>query len=172
MRSTNPLYQLLSSIFLLLVLGPVVVTIREGMPVTLQSLVILLVSMTFGWQIGIAAVLAYIMAGVSGLPVFAGYKGGLEALTGPTSGFFLGFFVAAFVTGRLALRPRFQKPELILLNWLIGHSILMICGLSIMALMQIENLGEKALAILPGAAIKSIVGTILMVVIQKTGLRR
>src|SRR5260221_12603041 len=61
---------------------------------TMQSLVVLLVGMAFGWRLGAATVLLYLFEGLLGLPVFAGTpeKGiGLAYMAGPTGGYLLGF---------------------------------------------------------------------------------
>jgi len=72
---------------------------------TMQSLVVLLVGMAFGWRLGVATVLLYLFEGLLGLPVFAGTpeKGiGLAYMAGPTGGYLLGFVPAAALTGWLA----------------------------------------------------------------------
>lgn len=76
-------------------------------PATLQSLVVIMIGVSFGSRLGLATVLAYLAQGAAGLPVFAGTpeKGiGLLYMTGPTGGFLLGFAVAAFVVGWLVER--------------------------------------------------------------------
>lgn len=76
-------------------------------PMTLQTLVVLLIGATFGWRLGAAAVLAYLAEGAAGLPVFAGTpaKGiGLAYMVGPTGGYLAGFVAAAVITGMMAER--------------------------------------------------------------------
>lgn len=62
------------------------------MPITLQSFAVIMVAMCFGWQVAGSAVLIYIIAGTIGLPVFAGYKSGVEVVTGATGGFYNKFY--------------------------------------------------------------------------------
>ena len=74
-------------------------------PMTLQTLVVLVIGMTLGARFGAAVVAAYVLEGVLGLPVFAGTpeRGvGLAYLAGPTGGYLIGFIVAAFVAGWMA----------------------------------------------------------------------
>ena len=74
-------------------------------PMTLQTLVVLLIGVAFGWRMGFATVLAYLAQGAMGLPVFAGTpeKGlGLLYMAGPTGGYLVGFAFAAALTGWLA----------------------------------------------------------------------
>jgi biotin transport system substrate-specific component len=74
-------------------------------PMTLQTLVVLLLGLAYGSVLGAATVLAYLAEGALGLPVFAGTpeKGlGLAYMLGPTGGYLLGFALAAGVAGWIA----------------------------------------------------------------------
>jgi len=76
-------------------------------PMTMQTLVVLMLGMAYGPRLGAGTVLAYLLVGAFGLPVFAGTpeRGiGLAYMMGPTGGFLLGFVAAAWVTGILAER--------------------------------------------------------------------
>ena len=70
-------------------------------PITGQTLVILLIGALLGKSRGAAAVALYIAQGAAGIPVFAGGKSGLVTLLGPTGGYLFGFFAAAYVVGIL-----------------------------------------------------------------------
>jgi biotin transport system substrate-specific component len=70
---------------------------------TMQTLVILLVGIAFGWKLGLATVSLYLFEGIIGLPVFSGTpeKGiGLIYFTGPTMGYLLGFLVTVYMSGK------------------------------------------------------------------------
>jgi biotin transport system substrate-specific component len=72
-------------------------------PMTMQTLVVLIIGIAFGWKIGIATVSLYLFEGMIGLPVFSGTpeKGiGLAYFTGPTMGYLLGFLVAVYISGK------------------------------------------------------------------------
>ncbi len=76
-------------------------------PMTMQTLVVLMLGMAYGPRLGAGTVLAYLLVGAFGLPVFAGTpeRGiGLAYMMGPTAGFLMGFVVAAWVAGILAER--------------------------------------------------------------------
>ena len=64
-------------------------------PFTRQVLVVVLIGLLLrpGWAI--AAVIAYVLAGVAGLPVFSGMKAGVSVLVGPTGGYIFGFVLGA-----------------------------------------------------------------------------
>ena len=72
-------------------------------PLTLQTLAILIVGLSFGSRLGAATVVAYLLEGAAGLPVFAN-GGSTAALVGPTAGFLLGFVLLAYIAGWVAER--------------------------------------------------------------------
>ena len=72
-------------------------------PMTMQTLVVLIIGIGFGWKLGVATITLYLFEGIIGLPVFSGTpeKGiGLIYFTGPTMGYLIGFIVAAFIAGK------------------------------------------------------------------------
>ena len=72
-------------------------------PMTMQTLVVLLIGIGFGWKIGLGTVSLYLLEGIIGLPVFAGTpeKGvGLIYFTGPTMGYLIGFLITVFLVGK------------------------------------------------------------------------
>lgn len=74
-------------------------------PMTLQTLAVLMIAAALGPRLGVAAMLTYLAAGMAGLPVFAGSpeRGiGLAYLVGPTGGFLIGMLIAMVVTGWLS----------------------------------------------------------------------
>ncbi len=82
-------------------------------PITGQTLAVLLTGATLGSRRGVAAMLLYLGEGAAGLPVFAGGQSGLF-WTLPSGGYLVGFVVAAYVVGLLAERGLDRKP------WLLG----------------------------------------------------
>ncbi|MEM7519899.1 MAG: biotin transporter BioY [Pseudomonadota bacterium] len=74
-------------------------SLAAGIPITAQTLVLMLAGTVVGAVRGGLAMLLFVGVGALGLPVFAGGKGGLGVFAGPTMGFIIGFPVAAFVTG-------------------------------------------------------------------------
>jgi biotin transport system substrate-specific component len=76
-------------------------------PMTMQTLVVLMLGMAYGPWLGAGTALAYLAVGAMGFPVFAGTpeRGiGLPYMLGPTGGFLLGFVAAAWLAGVLAAR--------------------------------------------------------------------
>ena len=72
-------------------------------PMTMQTFVVFLIGMTYGWKLSFFTLLAYLIEGAIGLPVFA-KGGGLMYLMGPTAGYLYGMLLAAVIIGWLSER--------------------------------------------------------------------
>jgi len=66
-------------------------------PFTLQTMAVFIVLMTMGGKRGTISICVYLLLGAVGVPVFAGFKGGAQALMGPTGGFLVGFVFVGLV---------------------------------------------------------------------------
>jgi biotin transport system substrate-specific component len=97
-------------------------------PMTLQTLVVLVIGAVYGWRLGTATVIAYLAEGAIGWPVFAGPVGGLAPLMGPTAGYLIGFVAAAFVTGWLSERGWDRSVPLLFVAMGAGHIIILAAG--------------------------------------------
>jgi len=98
-------------------------------PMTMQTFVVVLMGVTFGWKIGVATISLYLLEGIIGFPVFAGTpeKGlGLAYFIGPTMGYLIGFLFAAFLAGYLNLKTNIF---LIFLKLILSVSIIYILGI-------------------------------------------
>ena len=92
---------------LAIILGSIALTISAKVkipfypvPMTMQTFVVLLLGLSFGYKIGLSAVGLYLLEGIAGLPVFSNSpeRGiGLVYFTGPTMGYLIGFFSASFL---------------------------------------------------------------------------
>jgi biotin transport system substrate-specific component len=96
-------------------------------PVTLQSFAVALLAGAFGWRIGVATVIAYLLEGAAGLPVFA-TGGGIGYLVGPTGGFLVGFIAMAYVIGRAADLGASGRVAMLGLAMLVGDALLFVLG--------------------------------------------
>ncbi len=80
------------------------------MPITLQTMMVVVVGMLLGVKRGPLAVLLYSFLGIIGLPVFAGFKSGVAAFTAsPTAGFLVGFLPAVLLVGIFFYLPRGRR---------------------------------------------------------------
>ncbi|MCC3279303.1 biotin transporter BioY [Arthrobacter sp. zg-Y40] len=78
------------------------IPLGSGVPITLQTLAVILTGILLGPGRGAAAIGLFLLAGLAGLPVFSGFRGGLGVLAGPSAGYLLSFPLAAAVAGVLA----------------------------------------------------------------------
>ena len=96
----------LTALFAALTAAGAFIAIPVGpVPIVLQNLFALLSGLILGPVMGSAAVGLYLLAGILGLPVFAGGTGGIARFAGPTGGFLVGYLLAAFTAGIIAGRP-------------------------------------------------------------------
>lgn len=115
-------------------------------PMTLQTLALQLIAMSFGLRLGVATVLLYLAEGALGLPVFAGSpeRGiGLAYIVGPTGGYLAGFVVATAAMGWLAERGWDRSVLRAFAVGLVGNAI--VIGLGSAWLASLIGL-ERALA--------------------------
>tara|TARA_B100001564_G_C20605829_1_gene655112 strand:+ start:774 stop:1328 length:555 start_codon:yes stop_codon:yes gene_type:complete len=99
------------------VLGSIILAVSAKMkipfwpvPMTMQTFVVLLIGLMYGWKLGLFTVSLYLIEGVAGLPVFAGTpeKGvGIIYFTGPTMGYLIGFLFAVFFSGFFSFSKNF-----------------------------------------------------------------
>ena len=101
-------------------------------PVTMQTLAVLAIGMTYGTRLGGATLLGYLGAGAAGAPVFAG-GAGVAYMMGPTGGYLLGFFVAAVVLGALAERGWTRSIITTVAAMVLGNAIIYLLGVSWLA---------------------------------------
>ena len=99
-------------------------------PITGQTLAVILTGSILGSRRGSLAVIAYLLEGISGLPVFAQAQFGLIHLLGPTGGYLLGFVPAAFICGLLAEFGWGKTIFGVLGMMTVGTMVIFICGLS------------------------------------------
>ncbi|MFL2882709.1 MAG: biotin transporter BioY [Pelagibacteraceae bacterium] len=81
-------------------------------PMTMQTFIVLIIGILFGWKLGLATLSLYLFEGIIGLPVFSGTpeKGiGIIYFTGPTMGYLLGFLPAVFLSGFLTFDKNLFK---------------------------------------------------------------
>lgn len=125
--------------FVLIVMAVGVLTISAKVaipfypvPLTLQTMVILLIGLTYGRNLGVVAVISYLLIGAMGAPVFAGTpeKGlGIIYMFGPTGGFLMGFVVATWVMAKFAHQQFDRNYGKTFLAMFLGEVIIFACGL-------------------------------------------
>lgn len=99
------------------------VCVPAAVPFTLQSFAVCMAACLLGGRKSAAAVGIYLAVGAVGVPVFAGFRGGLSVLLGPTGGFLWGFAVMAVLAGGLLSHGR---PAPLALS--VGQLACYLCG--------------------------------------------
>ena len=145
-------------------------------PVTMQTLVVLVLGVAYGWRLGVATMALYLVEGAIGLPVFAGgwsEGAGFHNLYGPTAGYLFGFVVAAGVCGRLAERGWDRNLWSAAAAMVIGNLVIYAMGLAWLAY-QIGAADAVKYGLMPfllGDALKIVLGACGLPAIWQ-GLRR
>jgi biotin transport system substrate-specific component len=119
-------------------------------PVTLQSFAVAALAAAFGWRVGVASVVAYLIEGAIGIPVFA-TGGGISYLVGPTGGFLLGFIPMAWIIGRAADMGASRRPLLLIVAMLVADAVLFVLGFAWLVTVLASLKGVSPMAVLPGA---------------------
>ncbi len=99
-------------------------------PVTGQTLAVLLIGTTYGARLGVTTFATYLLAGIAGAPIFAGSTHGIEKLVGATGGYLVGMFIASLVLGFLADRKADQKFKTSFPALFLGDAIIFFFGLT------------------------------------------
>jgi biotin transport system substrate-specific component len=102
-------------------------------PMTLQTLVVLVLAAGCGARLGAAAVALYLVEGLLGAPVFAGAVAGPAYMMGPTGGYLAGFLAAAALIGFLAERGWDRSWPLLVAAMTIGHAVIFAFGFAWLA---------------------------------------
>lgn len=105
-------------------------------PMTMQTYVVLVIAMAYGTRLGVATVLAYLLVGALGAPVFAGTPNtgiGLQYMLGPTGGYLLGFLLCTWAVGRLSERGWDRGVARSLGAMTMGHALILACGVAWLA---------------------------------------
>ena len=121
--------------FFIIVIGSILLTISAKIkipfypvPMTMQTFMVLFLGISFGYKIGVATVMLYLLEGILGLPVFSNSpeKGiGIAYFVGPTMGYLIGFVFASFLAGFLKYNSNYI---LTFIKLLLSTSIIYILG--------------------------------------------
>lgn len=161
----------LLAVGLLVTLSPITpFTTEDGIPITLQSLLVVFLPILLGWRVGVAAVVVYLIIGGLGAPVFSYGTYGWDRFTGSSGGFLLAFPIAGLLAGYAM--EQFQNTKSVLIGALLlfaGQFIIL--GLGLFWYRAIIPVEESMLAsverLLPGLFIKTAFGGLALVLIQR-----
>lgn len=86
------------------ILAPLSIPLAGGVPISLATFAVMLAGVLLGGTLGAASQLIYVLLGAVGLPVFAGWTGGLGNVLGMTGGYIVGYIPLAWLTGLIYKR--------------------------------------------------------------------
>ena len=146
-----------------------------GVPITLQTLAVILTGLALGPGRAFAAVGLYTLLGLAGLPIFSGGRSGLGILAGPSAGYIIAFPLAAAAVGWLTtivLRRTLKYRGLFLFAAAMAASIVLVHGLGVLGMMLNAKLDlPKAflldLAYYPGDIIKNVLAVTIALALHK-----
>lgn len=171
--ATRDLAQIAVFAALIVVLGlPGQIAIGSaGVPITFQTLGVMLAGALLGWRKGALAVLAVIVIGLV-LPVLAGGRTTLTSLAGPTAGFLIGWIPAVIVIGLLTalIMPRYRVIPGLLITIFGGIVVIYTFGVAGMLLRTDLTLGAAIAAngvFVPGDLVKAVVTAVVAAQVHK-----
>lgn len=141
-------------------------------PITLQSLGVMLAGSILGWKRGALSVLVFLTLVAAGLPLLSGWRGGLGVFAGPSAGFLLGYVCGAAAVGWLVQRrlPAYPMWWGGTANVLGGIGVVYLFGVPGMAIVMHTSLlvaATTSLMFLPGDLIKVVVATAVAAAVHR-----
>lgn len=148
------------------------ITLAAGVPITAQSMGIMLCGTVLGSKRGFQAVLLFVFLTAIGLPLLAGGRGGLGIFASPSMGFVIGFPIAAFVIGLIMEKTKTMAivPSALIASAVGGIIVLYIPGILGMAAMLDKSVMDAATLMapfLPGDVIKIVLTAMITASIYK-----
>ena len=133
-------------------------------PVTLQTLFVMLCGATLGRKLGILSQASYIAMGCAGFPIFQGFSSGLFYVMGPTGGYLAGFVLATYLIGRLIKPERFSMWRVALV-FLLGDIVIHVSGAAWLACIYGIGISKSftlgILPFIPGEVVKISAATLI-----------
>ena len=155
---------------LIVVLGMVTVPIPGGVPITAQTLGVMLAGAVLGPRLAPLSILLVLTLAAVGLPVLAGGRGGLGVFVGPTAGYLLGWIAGVVVVGLIVRGGRLTWWRAGLATVVGGILVVYLFGIPVQALVLGTDLGATALSslvFLPGDLLKAAAATALTLALRR-----
>ena len=135
-----------------------------GVPITLQTLGVMLAGGILGARKGFLSVLVFLVLTSAGLPLLSGGRGGLSVWAGPSAGYLVGFLVGAVVVGLMTARilPKYPLWQGILVNLLGGALVIYVFGIALLSFrIGFVPAIAGAVPFLPGDVLKAVVAALV-----------
>lgn len=145
----------------------------NAVPITLQSMGVMLAGSILGWRRGALSMIVFLTLVAIGLPLLAGGRGGLGVFAGPSTGYLLGWVLGAAVTGWLVERrvPAYPLWWGAVANAVGGIGVVYLVGIPLQAAITgtsgLVATAVAAVVFLPGDAVKVAVATFVAAGVHK-----
>jgi len=141
-------------------------------PMTMQTFVVLLIGATYGWRLGAATLIAYLVEGAAGLPVFTNGAGPLY-LAGPTGGYLVSWPFAAALVGALAERGAMRGPVRAVATFVMADALIFALGVGwLSTLIGFDKaIAGGLLPFLPAEALKIVLACMLVLAAGRSARR-
>ncbi|MCG5234979.1 biotin transporter BioY [Xanthobacter oligotrophicus] len=150
---------------------PIYMPLAAGVPITAQSLGVMLAGLLLGARAGAAAVALFVFVVLLGAPLLAGGRGGLGILAGPTAGFLIGYIAGAYVVGFLAERLKLPALASALVASVVGGILVVyLFGIPVLAAAAGIGLSKAvigAAVFLPGDLVKAVGAAVLVTTVLR-----
>lgn len=140
-------------------------------PITLQSLFVILSGLLLGPKLGSLSQLVYVLLGLSGVRIFAGFSGGPQTILKPSFGFLIGFIFAAYIVGKIAYNGKSISLRQVFLATLAGTLVIYLFGVPYMYFILNTVVGKPlpfsvalktgCIIFLPGDILKAILSSLI-----------
>jgi biotin transport system substrate-specific component len=163
---------LFAAVTAVLGLLPAVPVPAIAVPITAQTLGVMLAGAVLGARRGGLAILLFLVVVAIGLPVLAGGRGGLSVFAGPSAGFLYSWPVAAFVTGLLteALWRRYNLAWALVATLVGGIGVVYAIGIPFISVFSHAPLSTAftgSLVFVPGDVVKAVVAAVVAVAVRR-----
>ncbi|WP_458114033.1 biotin transporter BioY [Arthrobacter sp. R1-13] len=146
-----------------------------GVPITLQTLAVMLTGLVLGPGRAFAAVGLYVLLGLAGLPIFSGGRSGLGILAGPSAGYIIAFPLAAAAVGWLAvviIQRTVKYRGVLLFGACMVSSIVLVHALGVLGMvvnakLELSKAVLADLAFYPGDIIKNVLAVTIALALHK-----
>ena len=132
------------------VCAQICIPMPAGVPFTLQTFAVLLAGVILGAKRGALSALIYILLGLTGVPIFTGFRGGFAVLSGATGGFILSFPLMALFAGIFAYISLYKKPSvkifLISAGLVLCTAVNYLCGAAMFSAITSSGLRDAFIA--------------------------
>lgn len=155
---------------LIVVLGSVTVPMPGGVPITAQTLGVMLAGAVLGPRLAPLSVLLVLALAAVGLPVLAGGRGGIGVFVGPTAGYLIGWIAGVVVVGLIVRGGRITWWRVALGTVLGGILVVYLFGIPVQALvlgLDLVPTAVSSLVFLPGDLLKAGAATALTLALRR-----